>query len=69
LREFDIALGQVYIVDPVNKQKKKHRGRKVTLLGFKYDDLHNSHRIRVMFHDSNRNGLVDLYDLNTYAGE
>jgi hypothetical protein len=64
LRDFKLKIGDSYVVEPINKNKLKHRGRKCTITGYEYDDLNNAKKARVKFHDTDRYGKVDLEDFN-----
>lgn len=56
--KFTLKLGQEYVVKPDNKQKKKHRDRRIIIHKFLEDG-----RASVKFKDSNRVGKVDLEDI------
>ncbi|MED3498474.1 hypothetical protein ACEF06_22370 [Brevibacillus agri] len=55
--------GNHYLVEPINPQKKKHRGRICTINGFEKNDIGDPLKIRVQFEDNNRHGKVSVDDL------
>ncbi|WP_312754036.1 hypothetical protein [Rummeliibacillus suwonensis] len=59
--KFSFCIGSELIVKPLNKQKLKNRDRRVRILGF-IEKNHN--RVRVRYLDTNRNGIVDIDDLD-----
>jgi hypothetical protein len=62
VRKLDYHLEATYIIEPVNKQRKKNRGRKVTLIEIK--QVENEVIAKVKYLDTNRSGKVSLSDLN-----
>ncbi|QDV67679.1 hypothetical protein Poly24_13810 [Rosistilla carotiformis] len=56
-----LTIGETYRVEPLNPQKKKHRGRVCAILEFDDDFMPGFASVR--FHDNNRVGKVDLSDL------
>lgn len=65
--KYKIKVGSELIVKPLNKQKKKHRDRRVKVIKFindqaRYGDL----RASVLFLDNNRRGIVEVSDLDTF---
>lgn len=59
---FSFSIGSELIIKPLNKQKIKNRDRRVKILGF----IEKNHaRVRVKYLDTNRNGIVDIADLDT----
>lgn len=63
LRNFKIKIGSQYIVEPINKNKKKHRGRRCIIQGFDYNVRNHPSKARVKFLDSGRIGKIELDDL------
>ncbi|MET1180561.1 hypothetical protein ABG775_21730 [Peribacillus simplex] len=63
-RKLNLTIGDTFIVEPVKKNKKKHRGRLVQIHSF-VDDFRGKLRVRVKFIDNGRLGFVELDDLNT----
>jgi len=55
--------GKQYIVEPLNPQKKKHRGRICTITGFEINQIGDTLKIKVQFTDNNRHGKVSVEDL------
>ncbi|WP_340701621.1 hypothetical protein [Brevibacillus borstelensis] len=55
--------GNKYLVEPINLQKKKHRGRICTINGFERNNIGDPLKIRVQFEDNNRHGKVSVTDL------
>ncbi|MED1645575.1 hypothetical protein P4U99_20740 [Brevibacillus agri] len=55
--------GNHYLVEPINPQKKKHRGRICTIIGFEQNDIRDPLKILVQFSDNNRHGKVSIDDL------
>ncbi|UED78122.1 hypothetical protein [Brevibacillus sp. DP1.3A] len=55
--------GKEYLVEPINQQKKKHRGRICKITGFEKNDIFDPLKIKVQFADNNRHGKVAVDDL------
>lgn len=62
IRTIEFKVGNQYVVNPLNKQKKKHRGRYVMLKGIESDRGVVSAKVKYL--DTKRNGKVDLDDLD-----
>lgn len=62
-RDLNIVVGEEYVVEPMNPQKQKHRGRPCVVTGFVQDDIGTAHKVKVQFLDNHRPGRVDLDDL------
>ncbi|MDM5333998.1 hypothetical protein QUF56_12245 [Ureibacillus composti] len=66
--DYTAEVGTELIVKPLNKQKKKHRDRRVQIMRFlldqeiRYGDL----RVSVKFLDNNRRGIVPISDLDIF---
>lgn len=58
IRKVDIKVGKELVVKPINKQKLKHRDRRVIITKFLED------KVAVKFVDTKRNGKVDIEDLD-----
>ena len=65
-RTIDPVIGSRYVIQPLNPQKKKHRGRVCVLEGLEPEFLPDMGLIR--FEDTNRAGKVELADLTPYTG-
>ncbi|MFS0557425.1 hypothetical protein [Brevibacillus sp. 179-C9.3 HS] len=55
--------GNRYLVEPINPQKKKHRGRICKINGFEHNRIGDPLKILVQFEDNNRHGKVSIDDL------
>ncbi|MFB1100506.1 hypothetical protein [Terribacillus sp. JSM ZJ617] len=64
IRAIDFKPGNQYVVNPLNKQKKKHRGRYVTLKGIESDKHNGILSAKVKYLDTNRSGKIILDDLD-----
>jgi hypothetical protein len=62
-RRVTAVIGAEYEIDPLNPQKKKHRGRRCVVLDFVRDDRGQAYKVVVRFLDNNRRGRVDIDDL------
>lgn len=62
IRSVEFKVGNQYVVNPLNKQKKKNKGRYVMLKGIESDKGVVSAKVKYL--DTNRNGKVDLDDLD-----
>lgn len=58
-----LIVGKHYMVEPINIQKKKHRGRICKITGFEKNDIGDPLKIKVQFQDNNRHGKVSVDDL------
>lgn len=58
-----LEIGKTYVVQPDNKNKKKHRDRQCVITGFRSDDLGHAFQAAVKFTDTQRAGRVDIEDL------
>lgn len=67
LTDITFNIGDTLIVKPMNKQKLKHRDRRVKIIGFLKDDLGNVDKASVKFLDNNRNGRVEIIDLDSLS--
>ena len=66
IRKLEINIGDEFVVNPVNKRRLKHRGRKVKVTNFvrkEKDPL----KAQVKFLDTKRVGRVDLEDLDVLS--
>lgn len=67
--DYTIVIGSVLVVKPLNKQKLKHRDRRVQVLSFKESDSDRSYgesKVNVRFLDNNRRGVIEIGDLDTF---
>ncbi|MGG1594192.1 hypothetical protein [Terribacillus saccharophilus] len=62
IRAVDFKPGNHYVVNPLNKQKKKHLGRYVMLKGIESDEGILSAEVKYL--DTNRSGKIILDDLD-----
>ncbi|EJS45938.1 hypothetical protein ICE_05348 [Bacillus cereus BAG1X1-2] len=62
-RSFNVEVDDEFLVNPVKKNKKKHRDRKVKVHSF-VESANGSMRVRVRFLDNGRLGFVDFDDLD-----
>ena len=64
-RKVVLKVGEEYVVQPLNGQKKKHRDRRCVILDFvPVSDAHPRDVVaKVRFLDNNRIGRTDLGDL------
>lgn len=64
-RKVTLVAGEEYVVQPLNPQKLKHRGRRCLLLDFvPVSDSHPKDLVaKVRFVDNNRIGRAELADL------
>lgn len=62
IRKVDLIEGNKYIVNPINKNKYKHRGRKIILQGIERDTY--GAVAKVKFLDTKRVGKVEIDDLD-----
>lgn len=62
-RKLNLTVGDTFVVEPVKKNRKKHRDRLVQIHSF-VDDFRRELRVRVRFIDTGRLGFVELDDLN-----
>lgn len=63
IRDLNIVIGEEYVVEPMNPQKLKHRGRPCVVKGFVRDDIGTPVKVKVQFLDNLRPGRVDIDDL------
>lgn len=65
ISDYTIVIGSELVVKPMNKQKLKHRDRRVKVTSFnESNDL--GLRVNVIFLDNNRRGIIDIKDLDTF---
>lgn len=67
--KYTLLIGSILVVKPLNKQKLKHRDRKVQVLSFKEsenDKLYGESKVNVKFLDNNRRGVIEIGDLDTF---
>ena len=67
--KYTIVIASVLVVKPLNKQKLKHRDRKVQVLSFKElenDKLYGESKVNVKFLDNNRRSVIEIGDLDTF---
>ncbi len=62
IKKIKTLVGCQYVVNPINKQKKKHRGRLVNLIFIETDRGVVSAKVKYL--DTNRIGKLDLRDLD-----
>lgn len=62
--KYMFKLGSELVVKPLNKQKLKHRFRKVQVLSFIDDSDMYGLRVNVKFLDNGRRGKVEVADLD-----
>jgi hypothetical protein len=64
-REATLRVGEEYVVQPLNPNKKKHRGRHCVILDFvAVSEFHPKDIVaKVRFLDNNRVGRAELSDL------
>ena len=63
--DYKMKIGSKLVVNQMNKQAKKNRGREVEVLGFPERASDNDRKIRVKYLDTNRPGMVEVGDLDT----
>lgn len=67
--KYTLLIGSILVVKPLNKQKLKHRDRKVEVLSFKEsesDKRYGESKVNVLFLDNNRKGVIEIGDLDTF---
>ncbi|HBZ09140.1 MAG TPA: hypothetical protein DEO65_04520 [Bacillus bacterium] len=64
ISEFTFKIGSELVIKPLNKQKKKNRDRRVQILGFDKRNEKDLERVKVKYLDTNRNGFVEIDDLD-----
>lgn len=62
--DYTITIGKELVVKPLNKQKLKHRDRRVQVLSFN-ENREYGLRVNVRFLDNNRRGIIEIDDLDT----
>jgi hypothetical protein len=64
-REVEVEVGKEYVVQPMNPQKTKNRGRKCVILDFvPLSESHPNDMVaKVRYLDNNRVGRAELSDL------
>ena len=62
--DFKMKVGSRLIVNQLNKQAKKNRGREVEVIGFPERSYDNERKVKVKYLDTNRPGRVDIGDLD-----
>lgn len=62
--DYTITIGKELVVKPLNKQKLKHRDRRVKVLSFN-ENRDYGLRVSVKFLDNNRRGIIEIDDLDT----
>lgn len=63
--DYTMTIGTELVVKPLNKQKLKHRDRRVQVLGFT-ENRDYGLRVNVKFLDNNRRGIIEIDDLDTF---
>ncbi|TXK80054.1 hypothetical protein [Paenibacillus sp. N3.4] len=58
-----LSIGGSYVFAPDNLRKTKNRGRRCTILSFEFDKLSDQVKVSVVYHDTNRQSLVEISDL------
>lgn len=67
--KYNLLIGSILVVKPLNKRKLKHRDRKVQVLSFKEsnnDKPYGESKVNVKFLDNNRRGVIEIGDLDTF---
>lgn len=62
VRKVVLIIGKEYLVNPINKNKHKHRGRKCILIGISHDGYGVIGKVK--FIDTLRTGKVEIDDLD-----
>ena len=65
ISDYTINIGSELVVKPMNKQKLKHRDRRVKVTSFN-ESKDPGLRVNVIFLDNNRRGIIDIKDLDTF---
>ncbi|PIC87964.1 hypothetical protein CSV72_02110 [Sporosarcina sp. P20a] len=65
ISEYTITIGSELVVKPMNKQKLKHRDRRVKVLSFNLSDTYGE-RVNIQFLDNNRRGIIEIRDLENF---
>lgn len=65
ISDYTINIGCELVVKPMNKQKLKHRDRRVQVLSFNSSNEYGS-RVNVKFLDNNRRGIIEISDLDEF---
>ncbi|MDF2645852.1 MAG: hypothetical protein K0Q73_1657 [Paenibacillus sp.] len=60
----NLTIGGSYVFAPDNPRKTKNRGRKCTILSFELNKDYEL-EVRVVYHDTNREALLQVSDLKT----
>ncbi|MEK3886550.1 hypothetical protein [Bacillus sp. FSL K6-3431] len=64
ISEFTFRVGSTLGIQPLNKRATRNRGRSVQILGFNRKDEKDPMRAKVKYLDTNRNGFVEIDDLD-----
>lgn len=67
IRKVELIVGNHYIINPLNKQKKKNRGRIVIYTGSFPRWSDNECMAKVKYLDTKRPGRVDISDIDNIA--
>lgn len=65
ISDYTMKVGSKLIVNQMNKQAKKNRGREVEVIGFPERSYDGERKVRVKYLDTNRPGMVEVGDLDT----
>ncbi|WP_313893873.1 hypothetical protein [Psychrobacillus sp.] len=65
ISDYTITIGTELVVKPMNKQKIKHRDRKIKVISFNFSKDYGQ-RVNVIFLDNNRRGIIEISDLDTF---
>lgn len=62
--DYTIKIGSKLVVNQLNKQAKRNRGREVEVIGFPDRTYDGERKVRVRYLDTKRPGMVEVGDLD-----
>lgn len=67
--DYTMKIGSKLVVNQLNKQAKKNRGREVEVIGFLKKSYDDERKVKVRYLDTNRPGKVEIGDLDIIRNE